>query len=100
MKKYLDDDEYTYYVLFRHGYQDFIPFFKKSMSLHEWFIKCKDYCVTRTKISINEIEISVRFTDVDGRVEFCDKFGPLHDSFYNDDIYSEYAKQFAKKFIK
>ena len=98
-----EDDKYTYYVLFRVGFVGFISFFKKTRSLRGWFNLCKDYTVIRvdgTKFKDN-VEMSEVFKDNhEERDAFCDEYGPHKDSFYDEDIYSDYAKQFAKKVVE
>jgi len=101
IKKYIDqDDDYTYYVLFRTGYVGFISFFNKTRSLRQWFLICKDYCIVRDKNSDGSIELTDAFKDHEGREEFADEYGPLKGSFYDEDIATDYAKQFAKSIIK
>lgn len=97
------DDTYTYYVDFRVGFVGFYYFFTGARTLRQWFLECKDYHIVRHPISDmsdGAIEISQVVKDKDSRLEFCELYGPDDKSFYNEDIYTEYAKQLAQSVVK
>lgn len=101
IEKWIDsDDDYDYYVTFRVGYVGFVAFYKKLRSLQTWFHTCKDYCITRiAKDGTVEITDCIK-NDHEQRQTFTDKFGPRQDSFYDENIYTDYAKQMAETIVK
>lgn len=93
-----ETDKYYYYLIFRFGYVLFYYFFSKKYTLRDMFLKCKDYTILRVDKETGEELICGVLKD--GKEEMADIYGPLPETFYDEYIYSEYAKQLASQTVK
>jgi hypothetical protein len=91
-------DEYEYFVQMRIGFVVFYYFFKREQSIRHIFLKCKDYLIVRKSKATGIVEFSE--TNPFDRTIFADDFEITDDILYDEDIYSDYAKQLCKDCVK